>query len=393
MKPVLAVFIDGLKPESVKYMDFISNFNKRRIKTELIGYSPTCHASIYTGVYPNKHLQLFVWKYSPETSPFKIFKKLNLHKIPQNIYIKFLLYITLLRIRYKIPYTLIFSGLSMQPMNNWLNFDFDIVKAWTEPDPFVGNYPTVFKILKDNNIDYEIVGMQPKGAKSSESVRAHKLRSIKPLTYYYIGDIDPLSDKYGQDSKEARNRLKEIDYILEEKYRLFEKKFDNFYFLVFSDHGHIKVKKRIDLYSFFESNGRNLNNYIHFLDALHLRFWFRNEREKEEVVEILSKLESKGIGYILTDEIMKKYHSDMPDNRYGDLIFYIDVPYISKTCPVNSMHGYSPEYPDSDGVFITNKEITTDETHVKLQDITPSILHAFNIVVPKYMDGEVIWKD
>ena len=392
MKPLLIVFIDGLKPESVEYMDFLKTFNVRRIKTELINYSPTCHASMYTGVYPNKHLQLFIWKFSPNTSPFKILKKLKLHKIPHNIYTKFFIYAALLRIKYNIPYTLMFSGLSKQPISNWLNFDFDVVKSWTEPDPFVGKYPIVFKILKDNNINYEIVGMQPKGAKSSESVQAHKPKKIKPVTYYYIGDMDPLSDKYGQDSKEAKVRLNEIDKILEEKYKLFEKEFKDFYFMLFSDHGHIKVEERIDLYSFFKVNGKDLNSYIHFVDALHLRFWFRNEKEKDEVTKILAKLESEGVGYILTDEIMKKYHSEMPDNRYGDLIFYIDVPYISKTCPVNSMHGYSPEYPDSDGVFVTNREITTTHTHIKLQDIAPSILHTLNIEIPEYMDGSVVWK-
>lgn len=393
MKPVFVVFIDGLKPENIQYMKFLNTLNKRRIKTELINYSPTCHASMYTGVYPNKHLQLFMWRYSPETSPFKIFKRLRLHKIPHNIYTKFFLYATLLRVRYNIPYTLMFSGLSMQPMDNWLNYDFGTVKGWTEPDPFVGDHPTIFKILRDNDIDYEIVGMQKKGAKSSKSVRAHKLKEVKPVTYYYIGDMDPLSDKYGQDSKEAKIRLNEIDKSIEEKYKVFKKQFEDFYFILFSDHGHIKVKKRINLYSFFKANGENLNSYVHFMDALHLRFWFRNKKEKENVVKILSKLESEGVGYTLTDEVMEKYHADMPDNRYGDLIFYIDAPYISKTCPVNSMHGYSPEYPDSDGAFITNRDIATSETHIKLQDIMPSILHALNIPIPEYVDGSVIWKD
>ena len=68
---VLTVFIDGLKPESVEeYMPFLNTFGKRRVETDL-GYSVTCHATMYSGVYPNKHLRWFLWKYSPETSPFK----------------------------------------------------------------------------------------------------------------------------------------------------------------------------------------------------------------------------------------------------------------------------------------------------------------------------------
>jgi len=64
MIPVLTVFVDGLKPESLEYMEFLDTFeNKMRIRPEL-GYSNSCHASMYTGVHPNKHLKWFIWKYS-----------------------------------------------------------------------------------------------------------------------------------------------------------------------------------------------------------------------------------------------------------------------------------------------------------------------------------------
>ena len=389
---VLAVFIDGLKPESVEYMEFLDTLNKKRIKTELICYSPACHASMYTGVYPNKHQQLFIWRYSPESSPFKIFRNLKfLNKFGNNIYIKFLIYMALLRLR-GVHHTLMFSGFSKQPMDKWCYFDFKTVKDWDEPDPFINDYPTIFKILKDKGVSYEIVGMQRKSNISSRTVQKYRPKNIEPFTYLYIGDIDHMSDRYGQDSREVIDRLREIDKIIEEKYKLFEKIVDDFYFMVFSDHGHMRVEERVDLYSFFKRNGKDLNSYIHFVDALHLRFWFRNEKEKDEVLKVISKLEGEGIGYVLTNEIMKRYHAEMPDNRYGDLIFYIDAPYVSKTCPVNSMHGYSPEYPDMDGVFITNRKITTANTHIKLQDIAPSILQALGLKVPDYMDGEPIWK-
>ena len=63
MKPVLTVFIDGLKPENIEHMPFLNSFsNKKKIKTEF-GYSPTCYASMFTGVKPNKHLVWFTWKW------------------------------------------------------------------------------------------------------------------------------------------------------------------------------------------------------------------------------------------------------------------------------------------------------------------------------------------
>ena len=92
----------------------------------------------------------------------------------------------------------------------------------------------------------------------------------------------------------------------------------------------------------------------------------------------------------------------MPDNRYGDLIFYLDTPYIfdhgklvvmgkqRNVSPV-SMHGYLPDHSESDGVFISNKEVI-NETHIKLEDITPTILDVFDVKKSDYMDGTIVWK-
>ncbi|MEM2780621.1 MAG: hypothetical protein QW791_07135, partial [Candidatus Bathyarchaeia archaeon] len=55
-----------------------------------------------------------------------------------------------------------------------------------------------------------------------------------------------------------------------------------------------------------------------------------------------------------------------------------------------SMHGYLPDYPDSDGVFISNMRLKKDR--MILQDIAPSILQALGLETPKYIDGEPVWK-
>lgn len=403
MMPVLTIFIDGLKPESVEYMEFLSTFEHvKRVKTEL-GYSLVCHASMYTGVYPNKHLCWFTWMYSPNTSPFRLIRRFYLDKFLNkfsNTYLKYLCYKTCLSLNYvksSFGFT-VFANLI--PMNYWNNFDVSVKKPLTDPNALV--YPTIFDILRKNNIKYEIVGLEATNlAESSKVVEKHSLQDIKPWTYYFIGDIDPLSHKYGQDSFEVRKRLQVIDRIVEEKYKKFENKFnDDFYFMLFSDHGHTKVTNKVNLNVVFRENGKSLKDYIFFLDSNYARFWFRNERERKEVEDILSKMDDKG--FILTDKLLEKYHVNMPDNRYGDLIFYLDKPNIFDhgeiivfgkrllQSPI-SMHGYLPDYTDSDGVFITNRRVI-NKSHIKLEDIAPSILYAIGLDVPDYMDGEVIWR-
>ena len=402
---VLTVFIDGLKPESIEYMPFLSTFSTiKRVKTEL-GYSNTCHASMYTGVYPNKHLVWFLWKHSPDTSPFKWIKNFRINCLPDNVYTKYIYYrITNLFYghRYNSAFKLPF--LWYIPTKFWPYFDVVEKKSWVDPN-FLENYPTIFEILRDNNVDYEIVGFSGKMRalnKSFELVKSHQFKRLATWTYLFIGDIDPLSHEYGQNSFEVKTKLKEIDDILSKIFNIYEKQFGDFCFMLFSDHGHIMIKDKVNLYSFFRDQGSSLNDYIHFIDSNYARFWFRNEKERREVSRILSNMDDKG--FILTEDDLKRYNVDMPDNRYGDLIFYLDVPYVfdrgnifvmgkerSDTGKYISFHGYLPDYPDSDGVFISNKQVVID-SHIKLEDIMPSILYLLDLKIPDHVDGKVIWK-
>ena len=393
---VLTVFIDGLKPESIEYMPFLNTFStKRRIKTEF-GHSNPSHASMYTGVYPNKHLYWFIWKYSPSTSPFKWTKKL---KLPDNLYIKYACHrVTQFFNRgcssfYGTPF------LWHMPLKCWHYFDVAEKKFWTEPN-YVENYPTIFELLTAHSIQYEIIGMSQKyGHEAYRLIERHEFSDVKPWTDLFLGDIDHLSHAYGQNSPQTRERLKKIDSILEAKYRFFEKQFGDFTFMLFSDHGQIEVKERINPYSIFSSQGESLEDYIYFIDINSLRFWFRDEVEREKVTKILSGVDDKGL--ILTEEHLKKYNIEMPDNRYGDLIFHLYAPYAFDqgkivafgkqwTTPPVTIHGCLPDYPDSDGVFISNRRVVS-ASYIKLEDIMPSMLHLFNIEIPSYVDGRVLW--
>jgi predicted AlkP superfamily pyrophosphatase or phosphodiesterase len=224
-------------------------------------------------------------------------------------------------------------------------------------------------------------------------IEKHRFTDIKPWTYFFMGSIDGFSHKFGQDSPQVRKRLEKIDRLVEQKYCELEKREKTFHFIAFSDHGHIKVKNRIDLYTLFKEKGRNLNDYLHVIDANYARFWFRNDREKMQVEKILSEMPQ---GFILTEELLRKYHVTMPDNRYGDLVFYLDAPHVfSKTIwgfsrSINSMHGYSPDHEGSDGIFISNQDMKV-HSHVNLVDILPSLLSLLELTVPDYGDGKIIW--
>lgn len=395
MKPVVSVFVDGLKADSIKYMPFLSSLgNQRRIKT-LLGYSNPSHASMYSGVYPNKHLNWFIWKYSPGTSPFKQLKWLS--HFPHNIYTKYACH----RMATLFTSNTSFCGIPFLwwlPVAAWSNFDVNEKKFWSEPG-FLPDYPTIFDILRTNHVPYEVVGMVKGQTHLALGwIEEHTFPEIKPWTYLFIGDIDETSHKYGAESIQTKERLKRIDHILEQKYRLFEKRIGDFYFMLFSDHGHIEVKEGVNLLSVFASQDKNIDDYIHIIDANYARFWFRNDEEEKQVKEVLARMQN---GFILTEEHLRKYNVNMPDNRYGDLIFYLDAPYAFTHGLVSvlgkqrghlsaSIHGYLPDYPEMDGAFVANKSLVSD-SYLGLVDVMPSILYALNLPIPDHVEGKVVW--
>ncbi len=400
MRLLLTAFIDGLKPESLKYMSFVNSLtSQRRMRTEL-GYSVTCYPSMFSGVYPNKHLRWFFWKYSPDTSPCKWVRRLKIDKLPHNMYTEQAVFqIAKLLNRRKIASDA--SNLPLLwyvPITGWADLDITETKSWMYPG-YLEGYPTVFDILPANNVSYEVVGATQESLSESSSVVAqYNPSGINPFTFLFIGDIDPLSHRYGQDSELVIQRLKTIDGILETKYRLFEKADGDLTFILFSDHGHMAIESKVSLMEIFKSYGECLRDFLYIVDSSYARFWFRNERERERVTRVISRMEN--MGYVLTEELLEKFHVNMPDNRYGDLIFYLDFPHVfthrikvfgrSLEGTVVSGHGFLPSYPGMDGVFVSNKEVL-DCSHVELVDMMPSILDIFDVEIPYYVDGKVLW--
>ncbi len=401
MKPLFMVFIDGLKPESIKHMPFINSFQtKRRMRTEF-GYSPTCYASMWSGVYPNKHHVWLSWLYSPQTSPYKWLRKYKVDRLPHNLFTKFALTkISDYLARGILPWQ---GPMPLQwwyvPVPTWHLLDVSLKKSWFQLN-FLGNYPTAFDILTSHGIPYELVGTEKvKLEESWQTMEQYDFTDVKPWVCFFIGDVDIMSHYHTQHADVVIERLGEIDSLLKEKYNLLESKVGDFHFVLFSDHGHVEIKNYVDMKPIFKSHGESLDDYIFLVDANFARFRFRNESEEQRVRKILAELGD--VGYVLTDELLEKYHLKMPDNRYADLVFYADAPHHitagltlgwkKMKSPFISAHGYSPDLPDSDAVFVSNRE-ARDCSHLELVDIMPSILDIFGLEIPAHVDGKVIWR-
>jgi predicted AlkP superfamily pyrophosphatase or phosphodiesterase len=347
---------------------------------------------MYSGVHPNKHLQWFIWKYDPDTSPFGWTRFLKYLGPFDNIGSRYFLYKYTRQYR---PKNTAWFGIPLlvnEPLKYWRYFNVVEDRSWDEPG-YLQTFPTAFDVLRSKDVEFEVIGMTKGAGDEFAQISGHELGEIRPWTYFFLGSIDGFSHKYRQNGPETIALMQKLDRLVQAQYEAYRRRVSDFDVFVFSDHGHIPVEKRVDIHDHFRRHGHKLHKFINLVEANFARFWFRNDQERAIVERILSTLED---GFILTDEHYRKYHLEMPDNRYGDLIFYLDVPAIfSKTVwgfsrKQNSMHGYLPDYADSDGVFLSNRPLV-EQSHVELVDVLPTLLSSLSLPVPDYIDGRILW--
>ncbi len=393
MRPVLTFFFDALKPDSLPHMPFLNSFaHLRRMRSEL-GHSVTCHPSMYSGVYPNKHLQWFVWRYDPVGTPFKWARFFKYLGFGDNLPARYFLHKYTRMFRPKNTSWFGVPLLVNLPLRYWPYFNVVEDRAWDEPG-YLKEYPTVFDILRRHKVAFKVIGMTRGAGDEFHQIAGHRFTEIHPWSYFFLGSIDRYSHKYGQDAPETIERMRRLDELVETQYRAYCQRVSDFDVFVFSDHGHVPATKRVDIYSVFRHHGSNLGRFIHLVESNYARFWFRKDAERATAERILSTMRE---GFILTEEHLRRYRVDMPDNRYGDLIFYLDAPYLfSKTIwgfsrGQKSMHGYLPDYPDSDGVFLSQRPLV-EGSHAELVDVLPTLLDSLGLPIPDYVDGRVLWR-
>jgi hypothetical protein len=89
------------------------------------------------------------------------------------------------------------------------------------------------------------------------------------------------------------------------------------------------------------------------------RFWFFNNAARNGITK---RLESLQCGRILSDPELEALGVLFPDRRYGEIIFLMNPGWLmarsdfhGKGWAPRGMHGYHPDDPDSDAIFLTNR--------------------------------------
>lgn len=395
MKPLLSIFIDGLKPESVIHMPFLNGFaHQRRIKGEY-GYSIACHASMYSGVHTDVHKFWFVWQLAPNSSPFKKLKHILNLPFMGSLPGKLFLHKTALLFENK-PNTSFFGIPRVVHVPVRFLKYLDVTEKCNYDEPgYLSEVPSLFDILRGSNIDFTVVGMDKSEHEESKILAKHNKHTKNNWIYWFMGDVDHFSHEFGQTSDEAIKRLRLLDDLLKQKYHQLIEQIGEVDFLLWSDHGHIDVFNKIDLYEVFEQAGENLNSYKYVIDGNYARFWFDTKRQEAQVRAVLANIGEVGENLEIKDQIDYRVYAG--DNRFGDLVFSLHPGHIfNKTIwgwsrKMKSMHGYNPDFKESDGVVISNMPLQAGR-RLELIDVTPSILVRLGLPIYDYMEGTSFWE-
>jgi hypothetical protein len=366
-KPLVSVFIDGLRADWVERMPFVRQFGAaRRLQTEF-GYSIACHASMYTGKSVQEHGYWFVWQRDPVNSAFPQW----LERVPaalDNIPARLLARKALLR---GVPGESFPRGffrvprLVNVPFRNWPNLWVSEPKFWDE-DGYAAT-PTIFELARSQELRTEVVGLHRGDHLASVSQPLADAQLGADWFYLFFGEVDHAAHQTGGAGQHFDDVLRKVDKAIEGRCRQVEQARGGFDLLLWSDHGHAAVERHVDL---FDRIDRGLLGQIpHFIDTNFARFWTKTTDQKRR---LLAALQSVPEGWVLQEEELRKWECWFPDDRYGDVIFYLDAPAafsrtgwgFSRT--QQSVHGYIPTNDLMSATLVT----TLDAAHVtKLRSI------------------------
>jgi predicted AlkP superfamily pyrophosphatase or phosphodiesterase len=390
-RPVLGVFLDGLGADAIERMPFLAGqATVRRMLTEL-GYSITCHASMYTGLRPDRHGLWFVWQRKPETSPFRWLRPFRFLDAVDNLP----MHVAVTKITRRFVRTTSWFGIPYPVHARWRDIpDLDVAERslWTDPG-YLAPAATIFDTMRAAALPFEVVGMArgpSAGLAGWEAWRPPN--QPPPFTYLFAGDIDHASHAHGQGSAAVTELMARVDRTIERHFRAMSRGGAEPVLVAWSDHGHHDVR-RLNPLTFLREHRFDIRRYPHVIDTNFIRLWIDDPDERRNVIERLNAL---GIGHVLTDAELDAYRVRMGDDRYGNIIFYVELPHaLSHTIwgfgrRLASGHGYLPDHPGSDAVLVSN--LPARNGQIDLVDVAPSLLELLGLPVEPGLDGRSVWE-
>jgi predicted AlkP superfamily pyrophosphatase or phosphodiesterase len=400
---VVFILIDALRSDYITKEDspFLYNFAKTNKYYENVTQSRSfCErAEIFTGLSPRESGYFTAIGFSPEDSPYKDIKILDILAYPDKLFFKNRLYnifrnklIRLLTIgknilmkSYYIPVnTLKYFNLTED------KFDFRLKNGFDGQN-------NIFNDCKVNglNIYYDsftaLNFTKPSTDESRLKLVEENIENDYNLYLSYIGIIDSSGHKYGPKSKEIKSELKKLDQRLSEFYNNIVLNNKDTKFIFLGDHGmtkvhtHVNIEKELNELAII-NNLKLGKDYIYFLDSTMFRIWYLNDNALKCIDNNLKCNQNLlKNGTFVNKSIAIEKEIPFPDKQYGDTLWMANVgvlifpDFFHKSNPYKGMHGYDVDDLSSKGTcFVSSKKYEYTE-NIKLTDVYNILKKELNI--------------
>ena len=181
------------------------------------------------------------------------------------------------------------------------------------------------------------------------------------LFFLYLSEVDAFLHHHVEDDGPLKEKFAVYETGLRTLLAAARQRDPGAGFTLFSDHGMAPVRRHHDLARDIEALGLRVpDDYLAVYDSTMARFWFFSPEARPPIVERLGSL---SCGRVLADDERQALGICFADRRYGDLVFLLDPGWLVSSSDFNTrgwmpagMHGYHPDDPHSDAIFLSNQE-------------------------------------
>lgn len=352
------VLIDALGWKFLQGRRFLSNLCPYRVPMRtVLGFSSGAIPTILTGVPPalNGHWNLFY--FDPEESPFRWFRRFSF--LPRSVLDH--------RVTRKLLKEIGRHALGLGP-----NFECAVSPRllpwfnWLERRNIydcdgIAGARSIFDEMAADGVPYRVYSYHQWNDREILARAQHDIEASDAYFFFvYLCELDRLFHDHCRDGAELDSRLGWYDDRLRELFTVAKRRDPGTFLAVFSDHGMTPVEHTYDLVDDVDRLGfRMPEDYLAVYDSTMARFWFFRGSVRAEIVE---RLKGESCGCILGDDELRDLGVLFPDRRYGELIFLLHPGWLLARSDFNGpgwtpagMHGYHPDDPYSDAVFLSNR--------------------------------------
>ena len=352
------LFIDALGWKIVNDHKFLMELLPERKKINMqFGYSSSAIPTILSGKTPSEHGHLGLFRFAPETSPFKAVSRFAWLFKPASFWNRGRVRHHLSKLLKKIYGFTGYFQLYRMPIWKLQYTDY-----CEKRDLFVAggmeNIANLHDTLSRKCVDFHISDWHLSDDKNY--IAAEKaIEDGKNFLFVYTASFDGVLHDKISDVPAITAKLDEIRRQIEHLYRKTEEYAENVHFTVISDHGMTPLAGTVNIMDAVEKSGLVFGkDYGACFDSTMARFYYLNEKAEP----VISGLMKKFPGHFLSKEEESKYGIYRTDRIFGDAIFLLDagiqiVPSDMGDKPLNGMHGFSPEDEHSFAAILSNKPI------------------------------------